>query len=837
MNDMKRKYVFFLLILLSGGYGVNGYAGVTKSTDDLRIWYTEPATKWLESLPLGNGRTGGMVWGGVSEERIILNESSLYSRESPVLESLPDISRHIDIVSRMIKNGEYADADDYSTQHMTGPAVPCYHPLGDLVFQFSGQEEGYTDYTRELDLTNAVAHVQYKAGGTLFTREVFLSHPDNVLIVRLRANRKGRLNFTAYMESVHPTARLSTEKDELVFTGQTPGLALRRTFEWVEEWGQQWKYPDVWDKDGNRRTEASFFSPPGKTDNYPIVYNGKGVPFESRIRVLQCDGRMTAAGDRLRISGAQEVILAVAVASGFNGFDKDPVTEGLDPEAQNRQTLSKAAGKSYAQLLRNHISDYQRLFNRVSLQILDQQDKTTRTTEQRKKDYSLSEDPSFAALYFQYGRYLLISSSREGGQPANLQGIWNVDIVPPWASAYTTNINMQMNYWAAESTNLSECHEPLFSFLKDVSVTGNRVAREMYKRPGWVLHHNSSLWRGAHPVDWYGFISFWPMGGGWLCRHLWQHYLYTKDMEFLKETAYPVMKGAAQFYNSWLADDGNGRWITPISNSPENQFFYPDENGRIKAAGMAMGSTMDLAIIRELFKNTIDAQQLLQTDIDFSLVLADKLEKLYPYQTGKRGQFLEYFKEFIESPPRHNTSPYYPLYPGNQFTLDKNAEYTQAVKQLMLDRTGSRPGGGGWVGAWYALLWARLGEGERTIPYIEAAISRTHQNLFSGGGAVFQIDANLGYTAAVAEMLLQSHSGEINLLPALPGAWFSGKISGLCAEGGYEVSITWKDGRLTDAAIRSKSAGRVTIRYAGKRIELDMKPGQTVRLGAGLNRI
>lgn len=436
-----------------------------------------------------------MILGGVHEERIILNESTLYSRESAILESLPDLSRHIDILTRMIRNGEYADADEYSTKHVTGPAVPCFQPLGDIVFRFEGQE-GYTEYSRELDLTNAVATIRYRAGGTLFTREAFLSHPDDALILRFRANGKEKLNFDMCMESVHPTTRLSAEKDELVFTGQTPGIALRRTFEWVEEWGQQWKYPAVWDKDGNRRTDVSFFSPPYKTENYPVIYDGKGVKFESRIRILHCDGHMLPSDGGIHVKDAREVVLAVAVASGFNGFDKDPVTEGLNPEVQNRQVLSKVTNKTYNQLLRNHVSDYRQLFNRVSLQVPGQQNKAKLTTEQRKKDYSFSSDPSFAALYFQYGRYLLISSSRKGGQPANLQGLWNVDIVPPWASAYTININMQMNYWAAESTNLSECHEPLFSFLKDVSVTGSRVARDMYKRPGWVLHHNSSLWRG-----------------------------------------------------------------------------------------------------------------------------------------------------------------------------------------------------------------------------------------------------------------------------------------------------------------------------------------------------
>ena len=827
MRKRKKFSIFVILVLL------NIYAIGANPVNDLKIRYSEPATKWLEALPLGNGRIGGMVLGGISEERIILNESSLYSREYSVMDTLRGITKHLDILARMAKNGNYADADDYSTKHVTGSAVPCYQPLGDIVIKFQGQDN-YTNYTRELDLENAIAKVIYKIGETTFTREVFLSNPDNIMIIRLRSSQKEKLNFNLYMESRHPTARLSANGKELVFTGQVPGIALRRTFEWVEEWGQQWKYPEVWDKDGKRRTDVSFFSPPN-TDNNPVIYNGKGVKFESRIRILQCDGRVSANSEGLSVTGAQEVVLAVAVASNFNGYDNAPEINGADPSALNLNVLSKTTNKSYSKLLQNHVADYRKLFNRVSLQIQDQNNKTNSTTTQRKNEYSLSADPSFAALYFQFGRYLLISSSREGGQPANLQGIWNVDIVPPWGSAYTTNINLQMNYWAAESTNLSECHEPLFSFLKDVSVTGNRVAQEMYKLPGWVLHHNTSLWRGAHVVDWYGAVSFWPMAGGWLCQHLWQHYLYTMDINFLRETAYPILKGAAQFYNSWLVYNENRQFVTPVSTSPENTFIYIDENKEQKSAGISMATTLDLAVIRELFQNTIDAQKILKTDMDFSLVLEDKLAKLYPYQIGKRGQFLEYYKEFIDSPPRHNTSPYYPLYPGNQFTLEKNKEFTQAVKSLILERTGERPRGGGWVGAWYAALWARLGEGERIIPYIEGALNRTHQNLFSGSGTVFQIDANLGYTAAIAEMLLQSHSGEIKLLPALPSAWPTGKVSGLCAEGGFEIDMTWKDMLLTEVTIKSKLANRAKIRYSDKSVELDIKPGQIIRLDAKLN--
>ncbi|MDR1380780.1 MAG: glycoside hydrolase family 95 protein [Tannerella sp.] len=808
------------------------YAAAIEPAEDVTVRFEKPASEWLGAFPLGNGRIGAMVFGGVAEERIILNESSLYSREFSIYDTLPDMTRHIDMLARMIKNGDYADADEYATRHVTGPAVPCYQPLGDILVQFSGQDE-YSDYVRELDLSNAVAKVAYHSHGTDYTREVFVSHPDNILIIRFKSSRKKQLNFNMRVNSPHPnTTQISRDK-ELIFDGRLPAIALRRTLKWVEEWEQQWKYPEIWDGEGKRKADSTIHIAGG----CPVVYNEKGMKFGARIRVLRCDGRVWGDEDKLWVKDAQDVTIAVAIASSFNGFDKDPVTEGADVASLNRTTISSVKNKSYGQLLNAHVRDFRNLFNRVSLQIPDLQGKRNLTTEQRKTGYSLSSDPSFAALQFQFGRYLLISSSRPGGQPANLQGLWNVDIIPPWASAYTVNINMQMNYWAAESANLSECHEPLFRFLEDVSVTGSRVARSMYGLPGWVLHHNSSLWRGAHPVDWYGFISFWPMGGGWLCQHLWKHYLYANDIQFLRETAYPLMKGAALFYNSWLTDDGNGYSVTPVSNSPENQFIYIDGYGRRKSAGMAMACALDMAIIRELFQNTIEAQRILRTDSDFSVALTEKLAKLYPYQIGERGQFLEYYREFIESPPRHNTSPYYPLYPGDQFTLEKNPELTQALKTLILNRTESRRGGGGWVGAWYAALFARLGEGERTIPYIEGLLRGTHLNMLGGNGNVFQIDANLGYTAAVAEMLLQSHSGVIKLLPALPGVWPSGTVRGLCAEGNFEISMTWEDGKLISADIKSNTANRAGIKYGGRTVELQMKPGEIVRLNAELEII
>ncbi|MDR1331347.1 MAG: glycoside hydrolase family 95 protein [Tannerella sp.] len=829
---MIRKIISFVSLSL-------GFATVfftSAAADDVEMRYAKPASGWLEALPLGNGRIGAMVFGGVAEERIILNEATLYSGEYSIYDSLPDMTRHLDILSGMVENGDYADADEYATRHVTGPAVPCYQPLGDILLRFRGHDDA-SDYARRLDLSSAVATVRYRAAGVAYTREVFVSHPDNALIIRLKASRGHSLNFSISMTSAHPVTATAGE-GELAVAGQLPGVALRRTFDWVEEWGQEWKYPEVWDADGKRRPEATGFAPNANgKERYPVLYNGKGIKFETNIRVHRCDGVVTAGDGELTVRDAGEVVLAVAVASSFNGYDRDPVAEGLDVAALNKTTLARLANRSFAGLRASHVADHRTLFSRVSLQLPDAQKKAGLTTEDRKADYSLASDPSFAALHFQFGRYLLIASSREGGQPANLQGLWNVDVIPSWASAYTTNINMQMNYWAAESTNLSECHEPLFSFLREVSVTGGRVAREMYGLPGWVLHHNTSIWRSAWPVDWYGAVSFWPAGGGWLCQHLWKHYLYTKDLRFLRETAYPVMKGAAEFYSGWLREDENGYLVTPVSVSPENAFIYIDEHGQRRSAGISRASTLDMAVIRELFQNTVDAQALLGVDSDFSRTLAARLARLYPYQIGQRGQFLEYYKEFIESPPRHNTSPYYPLYPGDQFTPAKNPELTQAVRTLILSRTGSRPGGGGWPAAWYVALFARLGDGERAVPYVEGLVGRTHPNLFSGGGQVFQIDANLGYTAAIVELLLQSHSGEINLLPALPGVWPEGNVRGLRAEGNFEVNMTWRDGRLTAADIKCNTSGPAKVRYGKLTADVEMKAGETVRLNAALRRI
>jgi alpha-L-fucosidase 2 len=391
-----------------------------------------------------------------------------------------------------------------------------------------------------------------------------------------------------------------------------------------------------------------------------------------------------------------------------------------------------------------------------------------------------------------------------------------------------------MNYWGVETANLAECHEPLMQFMREVSVTGARVARQMYHRPGWVLHHNTSIWRDAQPVDWYSYVSFWPMGGGWLCEHLWEHYLFNPDSTFLRRTIYPILKGAAQFYDSWLADDGNGRLLTPVSDSPENMFYYTDQNGEQKSGGITMGSTLDMAIIREVFINTMEAGRLLGADKKWRAHLQARFAQLLPYQVGSRGQLLEYYKEYKEVPPRHNTSPYYPLYPGAQITPAKTPGLASAEEVLLKERGRA---GGGWPSAWLACCWARLHQGDTAMKYVDGLVMHRHSNFFNGGGTVFQIDGNLGVVAAVTEMLLQSHTGEIELLPALPAAWPSGSVKGLKARGGFEVSVEWKDGKMINSSIKNISGETSIVRYREKSTAVRVKKGETLYLNERLEPV
>ena len=809
----RRTFNSLLATALPLGKATAQTAADATATDgrDLRLWYQKPATGWLEALALGNGRLGAMVFGGVANERIVLNESSLYAEEPGIHDVPVDITRDFDQVVAMIRGGEYQEADQYVTKHWLGRTWPCYQPLGDLILRCDGGEEA-EDYIRELDLAEAVCRVRYRRGGVAFEREIYASHPDDAIVIRLQADRPGALNLQVALESVHPNIKVAAAgADEVAFGGQVPGIALRRTLEFVESKGDQWKYPEIWNRDGSRKFQKQVL--------YGNEVDDRGTRFEVRVRALAPGGKVSTSGAGLVIEGAREALLIVAVATSFNGYDKSPSREGMDPSARARTVLNKTAAKPYAQLRAAHVADYQSLFGRVSLQLGGADENSKLPSDERLiQAAAKGADPGLTSLFFQFGRYLLISCSRPGGQPANLQGIWNVDVIPPWGSAYTTNINLEMNYWPAEVANLSECCQPLFQFLTEMAVTGRRVASRMYHRPGWVMHHDTSVWRCAYPVDSEAYFSFWPMSGGWLCRHLWEHYRFTLDRQFLRETAYPLMKGAAEFYQSWLADDGAGHLVTPVSSSPENHFIYTAKDGKDKLAGICMGSTLDMAVIRELFRNTIEAATLLDIDAELRQSLGGRIPHLLPFQIGSRGQMLEYYKEFKEPGPAHNTSPFYPLFPSDLITPRGTPELAAAEKKLLEERART---GGGWPGAWHTCAWSRLGDAERAYAAIQGVVGRsTHPNFFHGSGQVFQIDANLGAVGGVAEMLLQSHTGEIQLLPALPKEWATGRVKGLCARGSLEVDMAWSNGRLTSCVLRPKASGARRLRAAtGQQIQ------------------
>jgi alpha-L-fucosidase 2 len=801
---------------------------VTNAVDpSLTVWTAQPATDWLEAYPIGNGRLGAMVFGGLPDETLMLNEDTLYAEE-PGGRDLPlDVTEAFDSVLELLRRGHYNDANDIVAKEWLGRAQPCYQPLGNLRIAIPAQGKA-SDHRRQLDLSNAIVTTTYKRDGVLYTRETFASFPDNVIIVRMRADQPSSLDLVATLDSQHPTAAMHrSSAKEIVLRGKLPGIALRRTLDWVEGIGDQWKYPEIWGQDRNwsRKPGAGQIL-------YDEAVDNRGMLFEARLRVVHCDGSVKVTDSGLAINGAQEIVLALAMASSFNGYDKSPSRDGIDPATRTKAALDAAESHSYDELRNRHTHDYASLNKRVSLQIADRNQAGQRPTPERLKSYSGTQDPTLLPLYFNFGRYLLISCSRPGTQAANLQGIWNVERIPPWASAYTTNINIQMNYWAAESANLSECHEPLIDFIREMSQMGKGVAQSMYQRPGWVMHHNTSIWRDAQPVDWHGYVAFWPMAGGWFCQHLWEHYRFTGDKAYLRETAYPILKGAAEFYDSWLVADADGHLLTPVSDSPENLFVYTDSRGREEIAGLAMGCTLDMAIIRELFRNTCKAAVELGIDADWVQHIRKREEILLPYRVGGRGQLLEWFKDFKGVPPRHNTSPYYPLYPSDQITPRYTPQLAAAEQKLLEERART---GGAFIAAWMSACWSRLKHGDTAHEYLENLLRRgTHSNLMNGGGRIFQIDANLGTVAAVVEMLLQSHTDDIELLPALPSVWPDGKVIGLRARGGFEIDIVWKNGRLDTATVHSTFGTHCRVRYLDRVIELRMRPAEHRSLNSSL---
>lgn len=770
-----------------------------------KLWYDKPAEHFEESLVLGNGKIGASVFGGTRRDKIYLNDATLWSGEPVNANMRPAAFKFVPAIREALRNENYKLADSLQ-RNLQGSFSESYAPLGTMFLKFNHASDP-KNYYRELDMSNAISKTTYEIEGVKFIREYFISHPDKAFIIKLKSSKKAAINVEIGFESL-----------------------LKYTFS----------------KDGNTLAVngyAPYHTEPAYRGNMPNAIQfdeNRGTRFTSLFTAKTPDGNVVISENSLKIADATEAIIYVTIETSFNGFDKNPATEGKDNRKLAKQYLNAAVSKDFSQIKTAHITDYQRLFNRMTLDLGKSDAPNLPTNERLKRHTKGEEDKNLEILYVQFGRYLLISSSRTPEVPANLQGIWNPYLRPPWSSNYTVNINLEENYWPAEITNLSELHQPLLSFIGNLEKTGKITAKTFYGVNGWTVAHNSDIWAMTNPVGDFGKgdpnWANWNMGGAWLSTHLWEHYTFTQDKEFLRKTAYPLLKGSSRFCLEWLVEDKNGYLVTSPSTSPENSYISSDGYHGFTF----YGGTADLSMIRECFLQTINAAEILEIDAEYRRELTAALEKLYPYQIGKKGNLQEWYYDWEDEDPQHrHQSHLFGLFPGHHISPDKTPELAAACRRT-LEIKGDESTG--WSKGWRINLWARLQDGNRAykmyrelLKYVEpdgvktanARGGGTYPNLFDAHPP-FQIDGNFGGTAAVVEMLIQSTPDEINLLPALPDAWPEGKIAGVKARGGYELSFDWKDSTLRSITISAVNAGKTTLINGGKRKEISLKKGEKI---------
>ncbi len=766
---MKKKQCIILFLLFS----FSAY-----SQKNMKLWYAQPAKDWNEALPIGNGTLGAMIFGRTGEELIQLNEQTLWTGGPANLNPNPDAPKYLQPVRDALFKDSIGQAVKL-LRKMQGPNVQMYQPLGDIVIKqlYKGQP---TDYTRDLNIANATSTTKFTVDGVIYTREIFATAPDNAIIIRLTANKKNALNFSLAVKHELKYEKLVTADKQLVLKGKARI------------------------NNDERRNPK------------PLIYEDAehkfGMRFQFRIKAVNKDGELSNTDSSLVITNATEVILYVTAATSFNGFDQFPDKDGKDENALANNYMQAVTRKPFAILLQTHIKDYQQYFNRLSIDIVKESNEA-RPTDKRLDAYKKgATDIGLEELYFQFGRYLLISCSRPGGFPANLQGIWNKEIRPSWRSNFTTNINLQMNYWLAEVCNLSDLTEPLIKQIQRFAKNGTATAQNFYNMKGWAVHHNSDIWAQTNPVGEGGGDpkwANWALGSPWLSQHLYEHYRFTGNKKYLRDTAYPLMKSAAEFCLDWLVEK-DGFLVTAPSTSPENIYLHP--NG-FKAA-VTVASAMDMEIIWDLFTNIIEATDVLNTDKEFAQLLKNKRAKLSPLKISKKGNLVEWFGDWEDEDPQHrHVSHLFALHPGRQISPLLDTNFANAARKTLEIRG---DGGTGWSKAWKINFWSRLLDGNHAYKmYQELLKTSTMNNLFDTHPP-FQIDGNFGATAGIAEMFIQSHLSNIQILPALPNAWKTGSVKGLKARGGFVVDIDWKDGKLIQLKIYSTIGGNCKLVFSNQ---------------------